>query len=224
MRNRLLMFAGLGLALFSVVAPADNGPVTARSLLESFTDGLETLHAPFRQTIINPDGSVLETGEGEAWIQRPNRFSWSYHGEFPELIIADGVSVWLYDQSLEQVTVKPQSGLLEDTPLMLLTDLSGLDEQFVVTELGRDGELHLLELAARDVEGEFERIILGLNERGLSLMVLEDAFGIRTEVHFTAIERNPTVPPGHFEFEPPPGVDVIGEPGEPDIEPETADA
>lgn len=189
----------------------DNGP--ARTALECFNTGLEELHAAFTQTVINPDGSVMESGEGEAWVRRPDRFRWTYHGEFPELIVADGETVWLYDESLEQVTVKPQSGLVDDSPLILLADLSGLDTRFEATELGSDQGIDLLELSAVGNEGEFERVILGLDESGIVLMVLEDAFGIRTELRFTAIERNPGLPDDLFEFEPPPGVDVLGEPG-----------
>ena len=205
----LLLITGLTLSLG--LAAQEPGP--GRSALEAFNVGLDGLHAGFTQKVINPDGSLMETGEGEAWVQRPDRFRWDYQGEFPESIIADGESVWLYDQSLEQVTVKAQSGLLDDTPLMLLTNLEGLDEQFVVTELGTHDALHVLELNARNNEGEFERVLLGMGENGIELMVLEDAFGIRTEVRFSDIVRNPELAEGTFVFDAPPGVDVIGEPG-----------
>ena len=39
---------------------------------------------------------------------------------------------------------------------------------------------------------------------------MEDAFGLRTEIRFEDVERNPALDGGLFRFEPPPGVDVIG--------------
>jgi outer membrane lipoprotein carrier protein len=42
-------------------------------------------------------------------------------------------------------------------------------------------------------------------------MVMEDAFGLRTELHFRDIERNPELPGSLFEFVPPEGVDVVGD-------------
>jgi outer membrane lipoprotein-sorting protein len=39
---------------------------------------------------------------------------------------------------------------------------------------------------------------------------MEDAFGLRTEIRFESLERNPVLEPGLFEFTPPDGVDVIG--------------
>lgn len=191
------------------VAAFDAGP--ARASLERFNAGLERLQAGFRQQVISAEGELLETGEGRVWISRPNRFRWQYSGEFPELIVADGERIWMYDETLEQVTVKPQSGLAEDTPLMLLTDLSGLDRQFNVTELGEIEGVQLLELAVKSREAEFDRVLLGLEGDRLALMVLEDAFGIRTEIRFDDLTRNPDLEQGLFRFEPPPGVDVVGE-------------
>ena len=45
----------------------------------------------------------------------------------------------------------------------------------------------------------------------LALMIMEDAFGLRTELRFRQIVRNPQIDPALFTFEPPAGVDVIGD-------------
>ena len=45
---------------------------------------------------------------------------------------------------------------------MILADVSQLDEQFQVTELGDFEGMLLLELKSLDSESEFERILLGL--------------------------------------------------------------
>ena len=47
---------------------------------------------------------------------------------------------------------------------------------------------------------------------GMDESALEDAFGMRTEILFSDIRRNPGLQPSLFQFEPPPGTDVIGEP------------
>ncbi len=193
----------------SAVTAQEAGP--ARSALERFSDGLLHLHATFNQTVVDQEGSLMEEGTGDIWVSRPNLFRWAYAGDFPELIIADGERVWLYDESLEQVTVKEQSGLAVNSPLMLLTDLSGLDEQFTVTELGEYQDMQLLELTSSGSDVEFDRVILGLRNDELAMMALEDAFGMRTEILFDAVRRNPDIEEGLFQFTPPPGVDVIGE-------------
>ena len=183
----------------------------ARAALEALSANLEVFSADFEQVIVSQDGEVMEEGGGEVWLARPDRFRWAYHGEFPELIVADGDHVWLYDESLDQVTVHEQGDRVADSPLLVITDLDGMDESFRVTELGTVSGLALLELRARDPEAQFERVVLGFRDGRLDRLVLEDAFGLRTELTFQDLRRNPEIPPGHFHFTPPEGVDLVGD-------------
>lgn len=198
-------------AVLAVPAAVIAQPGPARAQLERFTAGLQSLHARFDQQVIDADGLVVEKSSGQLWTTRPNRFRWEYGGDFPELVVADGEKVWLFDEMLEQVTVREQSSLSADSPLTLLTDLSQLDEQFDVRELGDDSGLDLLELRAHNPESQFERVLLGLEDDKVLLMVMEDAFGLRTEIRFKDIKRNPQLNEELFHFTPPQGVDVIGD-------------
>lgn len=199
------------LTLFSMQSSvlAQSGP--ARTQLEQFSLELQTLQASFDQLVIGVDGAVEDESAGRLWLSRPQLFRWEYGGDFPELLVADGKNVWIYDEMLEQVTVKDQSRLSSDSPLTLLTDLSHLDEQFEVRELGDDNGMQLLELKARRQEAEFERVLLGLRDDTLLLMAMEDAFGLRTEIRFRDIERNLALDASLFRFEPPPDTDVLGD-------------
>ena len=190
-------------------SPGDAAP--ARALLDRFTAGLDALHARFEQRVIGTDGEVQDQSSGEVWLQRPQRFRWAYGGDFPELVVADGERVWIYDEALEQVTVKNQSEAAADSPLTLLTEPGRLERQFEVREAGEAWDLQLLELESRSKESDFERVLLGMDQEAVKLMVMEDAFGLRTELRFEAIERNPELDPSLFRFEPPEGVDVIGD-------------
>lgn len=190
-------------------AHGQNGP--GRAQLENFSSGLETLHARFEQRVISSDGAVEDGSSGEVWLKRPGLFRWEYGGDYPERVIADGKNIWIHDEVLEQVTVKGQSDTATNSPLTLLTDLGQLDAQFEVREVGGDGQLQLIELRSRTSESEFERILLGLSEDVLRMMIMEDAFGLRTEIRFQQIERNPELDPQLFSFTPPESADVIGE-------------
>ena len=183
----------------------------ARTQLERFSDGLETLHARFDQRVISTDGKVQDGSSGEVWLRRPGLFRWEYGGDFPEWVIADGKNIWIYDEVLEQVTVRNQTDTAVNSPLTLLTDLAQLDDQFEVRESGQVEQFQLLELRSRSAESEFERILLGLADNILQLMIMEDAFGLRTEIRFQQVERNPELNPELFTFEPPESADVIGE-------------
>jgi len=182
----------------------------ARSELEQFAGGLERFQADFTQTVKSSDGRVQDQAQGEVWLQKPDKLRWTYTGDYPEVIVADGKNIWIYDESLDQVTVKPQSEEATDSPLMILADVSKLDKQFQVTELGDFEGMDLLELKSLDSESEFERILLGLVPGGIRMMAMEDAFGQRTEIHFDNVQVNQPVDPGLFKFTPPEGTDVVG--------------
>ena len=199
----------LGLALAaSLLLASGSGP--ARSELERFTAELEGFQAEFVQTVKSQDGRVQDQTHGKVWLQSPDKLRWVYSGEFPETIVADGSNIWIYDESLQQVTVKPQTDQAADSPLMILADVSRLDQQFQVTELGDFEDMLLLELKSLDDESQFERILLGLDSSGIRMMAMEDAFGQRTEVHFENMLKNSPMDPQLFKFTPPEGADLVG--------------
>lgn len=217
MINRFVTFALLlSLLLSAAAAPGQDSQDApegnpARALLDRFTTDLQSLHARFEQQVIGSDGEVQDASSGEVWLQQPQRFRWAYGGDFPELVVADGERVWIYDEALEQVTVKSQSEAAADTPLNLLTEPGKLDEQFEVREAGELRGLQLLELRSRSRESDFERVLLGLDGEAVKLMIMEDAFGLRTELVFRDVVRNPELDAALFQFDPPEGADVIGE-------------
>ena len=182
----------------------------AREQLDRFAAGLETFSSKFTQRVLGPDGQVEDESEGQVWLRQPNNIRWEYGGDFPELVVADGERIWIYDKVLEQVTIKPQSEYAADSPLSLLADIGRLDEQFAVREAGDLDGLWLLELRALNSEAEFEQVLLGLANDELQLMTMEDTFGLRTEIRFSQLQRNPPLDAGLFVFTPPAGVDVIG--------------
>lgn len=207
MKKPIALFLALAI---TAALPAIAAAEMARPQLERFSDGLETLHARFTQVVVTNDGELQDQSEGEVWLSRPDQFRWEYGGDFPEVVVADGTRIWIYDEMLEQVTVKDQGQAGIDSPLSLLTEPGKLDEQFEVREVGATAESQLLELRARSAEIQFERVLLGLADDIPVLMVIEDAFGLRTEIRFSDVERNPALDADLFEFTPPEGADVIG--------------
>ena len=210
--NRLISLLLITLLPLTASASADS----ARAQFEHFTEGLHTIEARFEQTVTDGQGMVTEQSTGEVFLRNPDQFRWNYEGDFPQQIVADGEHVWIHDVALEQVSRRDQATAASDSPLLVLTGRQNLDEQFDVAELGEVRGEHLLELRPRAEGAQFERILLGLDNNNLQSMVLEDAFGSRTEIRFTELVCNQPLEAGLFEFEAPEGIDVIGgdEPGD----------
>lgn len=208
MRNCLsaLLLGSLG------VAPALATPTTdaaAALRVETYLGKLTGLRAEFRQTVTDARGRVLERAEGTMALARPGKFRWDYR--VPEqLIVSDGVTVWLYDVELEQVTVRAAGDALAGTPAMLLAGEGDLDGDFEITDAGQQHGLDWSRLTPRRPDSDFREVRLGFAGRELRRMTLFDRLGQTTELEFLEVVRNPRFDESLFTFKPPPGVDVVG--------------
>lgn len=207
---RRICLIGLPL-LFAFAAPAAFGQ-ESRAAFDRFSQDLQGLDGRFEQRVFDANGHLSESSEGQVALRTPRQFRWEYQQPFPQLIVADGDHVWIYDPDLEQVNVRLQSHEEQSSPLAALIDRDELDRQFEVSEGGeRDGYRWLL-LDPRGEQAEFSQARLAFSEGGeLARMELDDSLGQRTEVDFSGWERNPSFAADHFRFEPPAGVDVVGE-------------
>lgn len=209
MHLRHLIKVLLSLALLGLGTAAQAADGAAR--LETFLDGLTTMRAQFVQSVMEPDGTVVEQSEGELLVARPGRFRLEYVKPYRQTYVADGEKVWMYDRDLEQVTVKEQDMTLGSTPAMLLSEVRPLAESFRVVELGEHEGFTWLELRPLANDATFDYVRLALEPKTLRAMEMVDGFGQVTRLFFDSVTRNPELKSAAFTFEPPPGVDVIGE-------------
>ena len=209
----------LGFAIVTIVIVAMPnrllGAPSGTERLQGFLSQLQTLQADFQQVLLDEKGEAQDETSGQVYLSRPGRFRWDYKLPHPQLIVADGNQVWLYDVELSQVTVRTQATALADTPAALLSSTAPVEDSFEVKELGEreDGSVWLL-LTPRSngagSTGNFDGISVGFSGEGeLQAMELKDSFGQTTRILFNAIERNPELSTELFRFTPPPGVDVI---------------
>ena len=200
------------LLVLPLLAVATQAHAGARDRLDAFTRGLQGLSAEFEQEVYAPGGALDETSTGTVQLQAPRQFRWEYLKPYPNLIVADGDHIWIYDPDLEQVTVRQQSLEEQNSPLAALIDPGELDRQFHLKDAG-DGEgLQWLELTPKKPEdAPFDRARIGMGASGLVRMEMFDALGQRTVMTFKPWKKNPAFAAGTFVFKPPAGVDVVGE-------------
>ena len=137
MRKLLILF----LALAAGVAHAG-----AREQMDVFSNGVQGLAASFEQRVYDAGGALKETSSGTVQLQAPRQFRWEYLKPYPQLIVADGDHIWIYDPDMEQVNVRQQSLEEQNSPLALLIDVGQMERQFKVTEGGQGQGLSWLEL------------------------------------------------------------------------------
>lgn len=207
MIRRLLLVAFATVSLCPPAFAAD-----ARALLAGFTRELKGLDGRFVQRVFDANGEMTEETQGRVALSAPRQFRWEYEAPFPQLIVADGDHVWVYDPDLEQVQVRKQSFEEQQNPLTALIDPSELDRQFSVSSAEPKQGFEWVVLTPKDAEtAQIASARLGFSGNTLGRMEMADALGQRTEISFDGWRRNPAFAAGTFRFDPPEGVDVIGE-------------
>lgn len=208
---RLPLF--FAIALFSLAAVLGPGEAAASSLerFNTFLSATKSASGSFEQTIYDRNKKVVQESRGTLAFLRPGKFRWTYVKPYPQLIVGDGVKVWIYDEDLNQVTVKRLDQALGSTPAALLAGNNEAVKAFRITDLGvRDG-LEWLEASPRGKDGSFDKLRMGFGFSGLERMELEDSFGQTTVMRFTAFEHNPKLDASTFRFSAPKGADVLGD-------------
>lgn len=202
--QRLLLTA---LVATSGLALADDGIAQLRQ----FVVATPSAEGEFEQTVLAQSGRKPQQASGKFAYARPGRFHWEYDRPYRQILVGDGVNLWTWDPDLNQATVRTLGDALGATPAAILFGSGELDEGFVLTEGGKDGELAWVEARPRQTDSGFESLRIGLQDGRLRRMEMRDNFGQTTLIRFTRLAPNPHLAADRFRFVPPAGADVIGD-------------
>ena len=199
----LVLFGGVG-----VVGDEDS------QTLAALLDSMSSYRADFEQTVTSQFGEVLQTATGTMHLERPGRLRWAVDEPYPQLVVADGRYVWVYDPDLEQATVQSFEETVQGTPMMFLTDTAMLGRNFRVgMKSPTEESSQRFALSPRDPQSTslFREITLTFSTGGrLTGLDIVDDLDQKTAMVFRHGVVNPVLESGLFEFEVPEGVDVIG--------------
>ena len=129
--------------------------------LKAFIAGATTAEADFTQTVADKSGRVSQQARGKMAFARPGKFRWDYNAPYEQVIVGDGVKLWLYDVDLEQVTVKSLGDVIAGTPAALLAGDDSIEKYFSLKNAGETGGLEWLEATPTTRDTTFERIRMG---------------------------------------------------------------
>ncbi len=207
---RVLLVLALPAALASAQEPVDASATPGALALDSFLAEVDTFTAEFEQELTSSDGQLLDTAQGTLSLKRPNRFLWRYESPIEQLVVADGAQLWMYDIELAQATVAPLDSDNPSSPAMLLSGEEDVRDGFdVVEDYASDGA-DWIRLSPKPGGTDFRSVLIGFID-GLPVQLeLVDGLDQVTSITFSGIAVNTDLSDSAFEFEPPPGVDVIG--------------
>jgi outer membrane lipoprotein carrier protein len=206
---RALCAAAL-IAWSATIAAATNADSGAESLRRFFAD-VNRYTARFDQVVLDETGETIQESKGRLWIERPDKFRWDYETPYKQEIVGDGERLWVYDEDLKQVTVRPLKGGLLDTPAVLLAGEGRLDQQFEIKDAGVENGVAWVELLPKHKDAGFEKVRIGFARGRLHALELIDGLDQKTRYRLSDGLENKPIKAARFTFTPPPGVDVVGE-------------
>lgn len=204
------------LALLSANAWADG-----LQALDAFLQNTRSGTADFEQTVIAPEknGEPGRTtvSSGTFAFERPGKFRFDYRKPFPQLIVGDGKTLWVYDEDLEQATAREQTQTLDDTPAAIISSAHSrkdLEKNFTLRSVAanpHDGDktLEWVEASPKATDGQVASLYLGFAQQQLVALDIKDNFGQLSKLRFNNTVANPTIDAAQFRFTPPEGTDII---------------
>jgi len=177
------------------------------------------VRARFQQESRLQGFAQVQTGEGQVWILKPGMMRWDYTKPERQTIIANGDTVWIYlPEDRQAIREHVNQSLGTRAPALFLAGQARLTELFTVvgtpTQGSSAGGLLRLELTPKAGAMPYTQVQLGIDPSSYLVrsVRLVDVLGNITTLWFTDIDTEGAVEPSVFQFQVPPGVEVISPP------------
>ncbi|VAW43807.1 Outer membrane lipoprotein carrier protein LolA [hydrothermal vent metagenome] len=188
----------------STVEPTTIDPL---KLLSEVRQDLSGLEAAFIQYELIEGNEKADLNAGRVWMQSPAQFRWHYLNPIEQLIVADGKQVWIYDEDLEQVTVKTQSNQLNPIYVIINDDKS--QQHYNIKHEVQSQGVNWISLTPKIANDEVKTVWLAIEKSLVTQIKVVNNFSQTMVFEFSDIKKNPDFKAGFFEFVPPEGVDVV---------------
>ncbi len=184
--------------------------VQAQPVLQAYVNNLKTFSADFEQ--IQPDETVfaINKSAGHFQLNRPGQLVWQYTMPTPQKIVIDGVNLWVFDEDLDQVTVRPIEDIKGDIPLSWILYSENIEDKFTILDAGHRNGMDWYNLTPKN-STYFQSIEVGMKEGEMAEVWMYQTADNITKVRFYNIESNLVIPLKNFQFHVPEGVDLVGE-------------
>lgn len=206
------------LTLFTAGAPAASCAISAAEVargVEGKYASLQDLSADFRQEsrIVSLGRSRMKSGTMR--FKKPGKMRWDYDAPDPQTLVSDGTTLWYFRPGQNQVVIQDLGRAFTNrTPLLFLFGEGSLAEEFTWEEEDLSGSgdgTYTLAMRPRRETPDLVALTLEVRAGDFSIVatVLEDAFGNVTRLEFSGEEENRGLQDEIFQFEVPPGTEVI---------------
>lgn len=207
---RTILFSAAAVATaFLVMSEAT--AASGKAALLTFAAQTQTAQGSFAQTVTDKKGPVAGAdASGKFVFERPGKFVWDTVKPYPQTIVSDAKTVYVWDPDLNQVTVRKLTEAMSSTPAAVLFGEGDLEKTFKLTDMPSSDGLSWVSAEPRVEDITYKRFEIGFDGKGLlAAMRLFDHFGQTVTLTFTGVKTNAKVNETLFEFRIPQGADVL---------------
>jgi outer membrane lipoprotein carrier protein len=199
--------------MFAMVCFNHTYAAPASAELTTLLNGVHTMRANFTQTVNDNAGKFIQKSNGKMAMERPGKFRWDVTKPIPQLVIANDKRLWIYDEDLEQVTIRSLTYEAGEAPALLLSHVNtSIDKDFAIkTSDKKTPGWSWFILVPKKPDSMFASIQMGFTKNEIHEMRLEDHLGHVTTIQFKNIETNVNLSSSLFAFKASKNVDVIDE-------------
>jgi len=203
------MLTATALAMLLAGADASLSPDEALARIEARYRDLTSLQLEFTESHTSRATGRTLTESGGLLAARPRRMRWQYETPEKKLFVLNGDLAWFWLPEEELVyRMRLEGRDSRRLPALFLTGEAHLTDDYQAVGRADDGSI---ELRPRSGSDEYETLLLSIDPATYRVTALQvvDALGNVTRFDFSAEEHDVTVPDGAFEFEPPPGTEIV---------------
>ncbi|MFA9486629.1 outer membrane lipoprotein chaperone LolA [Moraxella haemolytica] len=194
------------LPVIATAAPASQ--MQAVQNLNELLSNTKSMTADFNQTV--KAGKRTMTSSGSMAVQHPSQLRWETKSPAHQLIVANDLTMWVYDKDLNQAIKQSVANQVGDTPALLLSgDTAKIADSFNISQ--PNNTKNYFKLTPKSNNAGFSEMYISFNGGKPVFMSIADAMGQQTQIRFSNISLNKKINADQFSFTPPKGVSVVNQ-------------
>ena len=156
---------------------------------------------------------ITDTASGGVWFRRPEMMRWEYETPERQVIVSNGVTLWIYRPEDNQVMLGDASTYFGDgRGASFLSDIRLVKTKFHVELLESDSPgYYSVKLTPREKSHDLASLQLTIDKKTFDIVqvVMANVYGDETRIRFNTFQYNQDLEASLFFFDIPKGVDVI---------------
>lgn len=179
-------------------------------LLNNFLNETKQASGAFEQQTFQKDGKPAEElQEGTFSFSRPGKFVWTYTSPYPQRMVCDGSRIYIWDEDLNQVTVRSAKGAIPKSPASILFGTQSYKKDWNAAQPKQEDGYIWITLTPKAKDASVSSVSFGFKSEKLEKLIFVGSMGEKTNLTISDLKTDVQLSLETFKFTAPKGADVI---------------